>query len=552
MGGARPRSSASAPPASRNMGDESVAVDGRARRRRGARGLRPRALASIDGLLVHIGSPRGLDYDEMATLLGLEVGYATADLEPRPLRRDRDRDRGDGARAGPRPSARCASPRSRTASSRAIGTTGHAAFFEGMREGGGPHAETPYVGLAAPVAGAAMATRALPAPLRHRPREARRRRARPARRRAAQPARGDAQAAHARRTTTRSRSIVEPLRLLDCSVPVDTAVALILTRADRAARPARAGRSTSAATRASTPRPNEFIFGQPRARREPGRGLRLRAAGRARAGLRARRRRRPPRSRRCTATTASRRRSSGRSSASASARPARPPTGSPAGASSSAARCPSTPAAAISPRATPTAGARRSRSSASCAGRPASARSPASRSRSGRRRSGTRSSTARERLSLEIRDFPGAGRPDARCCRRARARPRRSSTRCASGRLVAAGVRALRPRAPADRAGLPLLRRAAFDVAAAAAAPATVHSWVALPPRLPARVRAADALRRALRASSTRGRASSAASRGRRRAGDRHGGQAVVERFPGGECAPAFSHTRKDHRHERV
>ena len=27
-------------------------------------------------LLVHIGSPRGLDYDEMATLLGLEVGYA--------------------------------------------------------------------------------------------------------------------------------------------------------------------------------------------------------------------------------------------------------------------------------------------------------------------------------------------------------------------------------------------------------------------------------------------------------------------------------------------
>ncbi|HLW96503.1 MAG TPA: hypothetical protein VKS25_14090 [Solirubrobacteraceae bacterium] len=30
----------------------------------------------IDGLLVHIGSPRGLDYDEIAALLGLEVGYA--------------------------------------------------------------------------------------------------------------------------------------------------------------------------------------------------------------------------------------------------------------------------------------------------------------------------------------------------------------------------------------------------------------------------------------------------------------------------------------------
>jgi hypothetical protein len=27
--------------------------------------------AQLDGLLVHIGSPRGLDYDEMATLLAL-------------------------------------------------------------------------------------------------------------------------------------------------------------------------------------------------------------------------------------------------------------------------------------------------------------------------------------------------------------------------------------------------------------------------------------------------------------------------------------------------
>src|ERR1700719_1267129 len=31
----------------------------------------------IDGLLVHIGSPRGLDYDEMATLLALETRFSS-------------------------------------------------------------------------------------------------------------------------------------------------------------------------------------------------------------------------------------------------------------------------------------------------------------------------------------------------------------------------------------------------------------------------------------------------------------------------------------------
>src|SRR5580704_9549088 len=31
----------------------------------------------LDGLLVHIGSPRGLDYDEMATLLALKTRFAS-------------------------------------------------------------------------------------------------------------------------------------------------------------------------------------------------------------------------------------------------------------------------------------------------------------------------------------------------------------------------------------------------------------------------------------------------------------------------------------------
>ena len=113
--------------------------------------------SEIDGLLVHIGSPRGLDYDEMATLLGLEVPTHT-DLEPRPLRRDRDHDRRDGARGG-LTDARCASPRSRTASSTRVGSDRPQRLLRRDARGRGPHAETPWVGLAAPVAGAAMATR---------------------------------------------------------------------------------------------------------------------------------------------------------------------------------------------------------------------------------------------------------------------------------------------------------------------------------------------------------------------------------------------------------
>ena len=33
--------------------------------------------SQVDGLVVHIGSPRGLDYDEMARLLNLELRFAS-------------------------------------------------------------------------------------------------------------------------------------------------------------------------------------------------------------------------------------------------------------------------------------------------------------------------------------------------------------------------------------------------------------------------------------------------------------------------------------------
>ena len=118
-----------------------------------------------------------------------------------------------------------------------VGTTGAQRLLRGHARG--RRARTPRrraVGLAAPVAGAAMATRRYL----HRygvDREklaavalAQRRAAR------AQPARRDARAADARRTTSARASIVEPLRLLRLLGSRSTPPSrVILTRADRAA-----------------------------------------------------------------------------------------------------------------------------------------------------------------------------------------------------------------------------------------------------------------------------------------------------------------------------
>ena len=149
--------------------------------------------------------------------------------------------------------------------------------------------------------------------------------------------------------------------------------------------------------------------------------------------------------------------------------------------------CRSTPAEAISPRGIPTAGARRSRSSASCAGRRGSARSRTSPSRSGRRRSETRSSMAETPPEpLEIRDFPGAGDPRALLPRaHAPERPVLRRARC-TGVLSVQACEALRPRALADRAGVPVLRRAGVRVARAAAAPEpSTAGWATVARYLP-------------------------------------------------------------------
>ena len=433
----------------------------------------------IDALLVHIGSPRGLDYDEMAALLGLEVSLRDPDLEPRPLRRDRDRDRGDGARARSSPTARCASPRSRTAASRA---SARPRTPPSSRACARAEARTPRPRTSgSPRRSAARRSRpgATCTATGSIARSSARSRSRSARAAAHNPLAADARAADARATTRRSRFVVEPLRLLDCSVPVDTAVA----RDPDARRPRRRA-ARAAGARARLP-------GHPRRRRTSSS-----SASRASASTR------PP----CSTTSRSARAS--RSTARAGVAPAEVADAAllrrllaagaldaralrllrarrggrldrRAGGSSWAARCRSTPAAATSPRGTRTAGATRSRSSASCAGRRGARQIPGLEVAQWATTLGDSIIYGSAELTSSwIRDFPGAGDPARLLPPRNRDERAVLGRRCASGGSMLQRCGDCGARALPGRAGLPVLRRSRVRLAAAAAAAGTVHSWV--------------------------------------------------------------------------
>ena len=242
-----------------NMAEESVAsmADSAVQAALEDSGLERR---EVDGLLVHIGSPRGLDYDEMATLLGLEVAFATQTWSHGRFGATVIANAAMALEAGLTDVALCVAAFKNSLWTR-VGSTGHNAFFEGMREGAGPHAETPWVGLAAPVAGAAMATRRYL----HRYGVDREKLAAVALAQRAAAQRNELAVMRkplSAQEYAASRPIVEPLRLHDCSVPVDTAVAVILTRADRAAH-LRAPAVHVRGYQGLHAGANEFIFGQP-------------------------------------------------------------------------------------------------------------------------------------------------------------------------------------------------------------------------------------------------------------------------------------------------
>lgn len=214
----------------------------------------------LDGLLVHIGTPRGLDYDALARLLALDVRFSAQSWSHGRFMATVIQHAAMALSHGLADYAVCLGV-FKNLSFGKHGTVGFPDFYETLREGGGPHAETPSVGLAAPVAGAAMATRRYlerygidreklaAVALAHR-------------RHAALNPDALARDPLARDDYLASPAVVEPLRRHDCSRPVDTAVAVILTTKDRARALAKPPVDLVAFQGISAG-PNEFIFGQP-------------------------------------------------------------------------------------------------------------------------------------------------------------------------------------------------------------------------------------------------------------------------------------------------
>lgn len=216
--------------------------------------------SEVDGLLSQIGSPRGLDYDTAARLLAIDARFTSQTWSHGRYAATLLQHAAMALTAGLADVVVCLAVFRNSAFSK-IGTAGFPSFSEGLREGGGPHAETHWAGLAAPMGGAGLSLQRYL----HRYGVDREKLGRVAIRQRTsaadnplavltKPVDADQYAS--------SPYVVEPLRVLDCSVMVDTAVAVILTRNDRAAdlqrRPVRL--LSFQGVRGG---PNEFVFGQP-------------------------------------------------------------------------------------------------------------------------------------------------------------------------------------------------------------------------------------------------------------------------------------------------
>jgi len=213
----------------------------------------------IDGLLVHIGSPRGLDYDEMATLLALDTRFSSQTWSHGRFCGTVIQHAAMALDHGLADCALCVATFLNTRFTQ-HGTMGFPGFAENLREGGGPHAETLHAGLAAPIGGAAMATQRYL----HKYGVDREKLAAIAIGQRNSALLNPLAVMKQQMTPGDYRSspyIVEPLRRLDCSVPVDASVAVILTRADRARdlnKPPVYLRSYQGIAAG----PSEFVFGQ--------------------------------------------------------------------------------------------------------------------------------------------------------------------------------------------------------------------------------------------------------------------------------------------------
>jgi acetyl-CoA acetyltransferase len=183
--------------------------------------------SALDGLIVQIGSPRGADYDTIAQTFGLTLRYCSQTWPHGRFTATVLTQAAMAVGSGLATRVACVLAMKNSDLGR-IGEADNPFFHEQFRENGGPHGEEAAIGMASPVAGAAMALAlycrrydadrellaAIPMTFR---RHAQR-----------------TQDAVARETMSladyrSARPIVDPLRLLDCSLVGDGAVCVIVT-----------------------------------------------------------------------------------------------------------------------------------------------------------------------------------------------------------------------------------------------------------------------------------------------------------------------------------
>ena len=187
----------------------------------------------IDGLVVQVGSPRGADYDTVAETFGLKPEYCGQTWSHGRFASSVIVQAAMAVQAGLATRVACLMAMKNSDIGR-IGEADNPFFHEQFRENGGPHGEAGHLGMASPIAGAAMAfdlycrryglDRELLAaiPITFRAHAALTEDA---------VMRGPLSEADYRA----ARPIVDPLRLLDCSPVGDGAVCLIIGAAEGAA-----------------------------------------------------------------------------------------------------------------------------------------------------------------------------------------------------------------------------------------------------------------------------------------------------------------------------
>ncbi|MDB5444835.1 MAG: hypothetical protein JWQ97_152 [Phenylobacterium sp.] len=193
---------------------------------------------ALDGLAVQIGSPRGADYDVVAQTFGLNLSYCSQTWAHGRFTATVLTHAVMAVASGLATRVACLLAMKNSDLGR-IGEADNPFFFEQFRENGGPHGEEGHLGMASPVAGAAMAFDLY---CRRYGQDREKLAAIPLAFRQHAHLTEDAVMRDTPMTAAdylRARPIVEPLRLFDCSLVGDGAVCVIIAAKPLAAAPQR-------------------------------------------------------------------------------------------------------------------------------------------------------------------------------------------------------------------------------------------------------------------------------------------------------------------------